>query len=123
MWGMRANLEWFCCLCATSGFEADPKTSKFEIHARAPKVDVLSNYKATAQLFGLPIIGHGRSNCSMGAKITRKFQMKLLIHWGVFFLVAENFECVFKLYPNVETRNGQEYVHFDKIKVTFTMTR
>lgn len=38
-------------------------------------------------------------------------------------ILAENLKASLKLYPRIETRDGEEYVHFDKIKVSFNVTR
>lgn len=49
-----------------SGFERDPKKSKFEIHARVPRIVMLAKYRVEGKVLILPIRGAGRSNLTLG---------------------------------------------------------
>lgn len=49
-----------------SGFEKDPKRSKFEIHARLPRIELDAKYKADGKVLILPITGNGKSNLTLG---------------------------------------------------------
>lgn len=42
-----------------SGFEADPKMSKFELHVRVPRDVIVGKYTISGQILLLPIRGNG----------------------------------------------------------------
>lgn len=49
-----------------SGFTSDPKTSKFELHARLPRIEMIAKYKIDGKVLILPIRGEGASNLTLG---------------------------------------------------------
>uniref|UniRef100_A0A336M7R2 CSON013083 protein n=1 Tax=Culicoides sonorensis TaxID=179676 RepID=A0A336M7R2_CULSO len=82
------------------GFEKDPRTSKFEIEAKVPKLSLSGKYKVNGQVLVLPIQGRGRSN-----------------------LTIENVVLRIKFKPKVIEKNGKNYIQTDKFKLTFDTTR
>lgn len=50
----------------TVGFGRDPSSSKYEIYARVPRLQLLANYNVTGRVLILPIVGNGRSNLTFG---------------------------------------------------------
>lgn len=62
-----------------SGFGSDPKTSKYELHARIPRLEMIAKYKIDGKVLILPIRGAGASNLTLGKlwtfvhKVTKLF--------------------------------------------------
>lgn len=52
----------FCC----SGFERDPLTSKFEIHANCRQLTLIARYKVNGKVIVLPVVGSGPANLTFG---------------------------------------------------------
>lgn len=50
----------------TIGFDHDPKSSKYEIHARVPRLELIAKYNISGRVLILPIQGNGRSNLTFG---------------------------------------------------------
>lgn len=50
----------------TVGFEKDPSRSKYEVHIKIPRIEMLSNYNISGRVLILPIQGQGRSNLTFG---------------------------------------------------------
>lgn len=53
-------------LIKTVGFDSDPAKSKFEIHVKFNRLEMLSNYNISGRVLILPIVGTGRSNLTFG---------------------------------------------------------
>lgn len=84
-----------------SGFEKDPKKSKFEVIGTAPLVAIVGKYRINGKVLFLPIVGNGRAN-----------------------LTFENVNIHAKVIPKVETRkDGKEYVIIDKVKIRMTVSK
>lgn len=49
-----------------SGFERNPKSSKFELYARIPRLQMIAEYKINGNVLILPIKGNGASNLTLG---------------------------------------------------------
>lgn len=82
------------------GFEADPRTSKFELEAIVPQVTLRGKYKINGKVLILPITGKGRSD-----------------------LTLDNMSFRVKFTPKVTTKNGKNYIQLDKFKLTFDTTK
>ncbi|CRK98039.1 CLUMA_CG011408, isoform A [Clunio marinus] len=84
------------------GFERDPKTSKFEIHASIPKLMMISKYKVEGRVLILPISGSGKAN-----------------------LTLDNVDVKFKFAPTVTEKNGKHFLQIppNKVKLIFDISR
>lgn len=49
-----------------SGFDRDPKTSKFEIYCRIPELAIVGHYKVAGKVIILPVVGEGPANLTFG---------------------------------------------------------
>lgn len=49
-----------------SGFGSEPKDSKYEVHARIPRVEMIAKYNIEGRVLVLPITGNGKSNLTLG---------------------------------------------------------
>ncbi|XP_055910644.1 uncharacterized protein LOC129945005 [Eupeodes corollae] len=76
------------------GFEADPKTSKFELYGSLPKLTLRGKYTADGRILVLPIQGDG------DADIT---------------IVKPKFSVKFK--PSLNNQGGKTYLGIDKLKI------
>ncbi|XP_063696583.1 protein takeout-like [Culicoides brevitarsis] len=83
-----------------NGFEADPRTSKFEIEAKVPRLTLAGKYKINGKVLVLPIQGRGLSN-----------------------LTIDNVNLRVKFKPKVIEKNGKTYIQTDKFKLTFDTSR
>lgn len=52
-----------------SGFDKDPKTSKFEIYANVDQLSLIGQYKIKGSVIILPVVGHGPANLTFGKYI------------------------------------------------------
>ena len=77
-----------------SGFERDPRKSKFEMYGSFPKIALRGKYTADGRILILPIKGDGDANI---------------------VLEHPNFSVRFK--PSVTEKNGEHYLAVDKLKV------
>lgn len=50
----------------SSGFERDPSTSKFEIHANCAQLSLIARYKVNGKVIVLPVVGSGPANLTFG---------------------------------------------------------
>ncbi|XP_037028821.1 protein takeout-like [Bradysia coprophila] len=98
----NANFIGFSTVDVTRviGFERDPKTSKYEIYCRIPKLAIIGNYKVSGKVIILPVVGEGPAN-----------------------LTFENLDVTAKFDPRVDIKNGKEYLQFKNVDVDFTTTR
>lgn len=55
-----------------SGFEADPKISKFEVTGKTKKLSFIGKYTLNGQVLVLPIAGNGFANLTFGLYIKTK---------------------------------------------------
>lgn len=60
----RGRVNYF--LFGFSGFEKDPRTSKYELEAKIKRVVMAGKYKVNGKVLVLPIQGKGRSNLTLG---------------------------------------------------------
>jgi len=86
----------------TIGFGKNPRTSKFEVHARIPRLQLIAKYKIDGRVLILPITGNGPSN-----------------------LTLDNVDVKIKFAPIVSERNGKTYlqVNMNKVKLTLETSR
>lgn len=87
-------------LFESSGFDADPNTSKYEVYATVPKVSITGKYKVDGRVLVLPIRGEGDAN-----------------------LVFDNCVLVVKLKPKVITKNGKQYIQTERFNLDFDTSR
>jgi len=83
-----------------NGFEADPRTSKYELEAKVPKLTLRGKYKINGKVLILPITGKGNSE-----------------------LVLDNVLFRIKFIPKTTEREGKRFIHTDKFKLNFDTTR
>lgn len=83
-----------------SGFDADPTTSKFEMHAVIPRITIAGNYKMNGNMLVLPIEGNGKCN-----------------------ITIDNSATFFKFTPKIVTKNGKDYLQADKLKFSIDPTK
>lgn len=79
-----------------SGFDADPKTSQYEVHATVPKVAIKGKYKIDGRVLVLPIRGEGNAD-----------------------LIFDNCDLVVKYKPNVIVKNGKQYIQTERFQLDF----
>lgn len=84
----------------SSGFTADPRTSKYEVHATVPKITINGKYKVNGQVLVLPIQGDGNAN-----------------------LIFDNLSLVVKYKPRIVEKKGKIYIQTDKFALDFDTTR
>lgn len=84
----------------SSGFTADPRTSKYEVHANVPKISINGKYKVNGRVLVLPIRGDGDAN-----------------------LVFENVTLVVKYKPRIVEKKGKTYIQTDKFALDFDTSR
>ncbi|CAO1387006.1 unnamed protein product [Diamesa hyperborea] len=82
------------------GWEKDPRTSKFEIHANAPNLQLISKYRINGKVLILPIQGTGNSNMTL-----------------------TNTDIKLKFTPKIIEKNGKQYLQADKFKLSFDTRR
>lgn len=80
-------------IISDSGFEKDPKKSKFEMYARVQKLQLVGKFYADGQILNFPIKGN-----------------------GVFDIVLENVKIGIKFKPKLVVIEGKTYLSVDKIK-------
>lgn len=83
-----------------SGFTADPRTSKYEVHATVPKITIKGKYKVNGQVLVLPIRGEGTAN-----------------------LIFDNLSLNVKYKPKIVEKNGKIYIQTDRFALDFETTR
>jgi hypothetical protein len=59
----------------TAGFDQNPSKSKFEVHLKLKRIEMLSNYNISGRVLILPIVGTGRSNLTFGEYFQEYFLM------------------------------------------------
>lgn len=84
----------------SSGFDADPNTSKYEVYATVPKVSITGKYKVDGRVLVLPIRGEGDAN-----------------------LVFDNCVLAVKYKPKVITKNGKQYIQTERFNLDFDTSR
>lgn len=52
--------------CITSGFEKDPKSTKFEVWGDIPRLTITGQYTVKGSILILPIVGNGNVNITFG---------------------------------------------------------
>lgn len=52
-----------------SGFEKDPKKSKFEFYCMVPKLSIVGHYKVGGKVIVLPVTGEGPVNLTFGINV------------------------------------------------------
>lgn len=62
----------FVCLL-DSGFEKDPKTSKFEIYAKVDQLSLIGQYKVKGNVIILPVVGNGPANLTFSKLMNNSF--------------------------------------------------
>lgn len=63
---MFAKSFWLIFGFFSSGFEKDPTTSKFEIHANCAQLSMIARYKIKGKVIVLPVVGNGPANLTFG---------------------------------------------------------
>lgn len=58
----------------TVGFSHDPNSSKYEIYARVPRLEMIAKYSINGRVLILPVVGNGKSNLTFGEFSTLIFQ-------------------------------------------------
>jgi hypothetical protein len=105
-----------------SGFEKDPRKSKFELHARVPRIELDSKYKVDGKVLILPITGNGKSNLTLGNWAHLDFTFHRLI---LILPLSENVDIKVKFAPVVVMKNGKEHLSIpsNKFKLVFETSR
>lgn len=102
-------------MSSLSGFDKDPKTSKFEIHAQIPIDMILGTYDLSAVALMIPVTGHGAVNLTFGKRKNHfKFVLPLTLRSNHY---TENLRMIVKLKTKVESRNDEDFLVINKINV------
>lgn len=136
------NGFWFLLFCfyffnlhshLYSGFDKDPATSKFEIHARVNQLSLIGHYNIDGRIIIIPVVGNGAANLTFGSVIWiilfDVFLVNLLLN--LFLFIKYRFSYVWtdkvdfnvKLTPKVEVKNNKQYLKFSDVKLDFQTTR
>lgn len=99
-----------------SGFEKDPRTSKFGMHVKVP-FDVISGlYSMSGRILLIPIQGTGKANMSFSKTTKHKV---LRIHTNDSIIPADlDMEVKFK--TSVDTRDNEDYLKINKVQLDIT---
>lgn len=82
------------------GFERNPKKSKFELYGIVPRLSFVGDYSINGNILIFPIVGNGLMNMTL-----------------------DNIEFHLKLKTKVEERDGEDYLHINKVNVNFNTSR
>lgn len=106
----------------TIGFEADPLKSKYEVHAKIPKIVIKSKYIVDGKVLILPITGNGDAVLSFGNffsfflhQYVNCTQINLLLFY------TENTDVKLKLKMETYEKNGETHVKITKFKLNFVI--
>jgi len=79
------------------GFGPDPTTSKYEVYAVVPKINIVGDYKVDGRVLVLPIQGEGKANLAFdNANLVIKYKPKLVEKKGKTFIQTERFQLEFE---------------------------
>lgn len=67
-----------------SGFEKDPKRSRYEIHGRIPRLTIRGSYRANGRVILLPVVGDGAATMTFGKIDTYYHQLNANITFHIF---------------------------------------
>lgn len=114
-----------CHLCETfyysSGFETDPRTSKFEIEATVPRISLVGKYKINGKVLVLPIQGRGKSNLTLGNDTFTTCVFVIFIY--ITLVLSDDVSLRVKFKPKIIEKNGKTYIQTEKFKLNFDTTR
>lgn len=89
-----------------SGFGADPNTSKYEVYATVPRINIIGKYKVNGRVLVLPIQGEGPARLAFdNADLTVRYKPKVIEKKGRKFIQTERFQLEFdttRLHINLE---------------------
>lgn len=141
-----------------SGFEKDPKKSKFEVFGRTKKLTIVGKYTIDGKgkrpfelnrfefliVISSNITFQWNSQCFscqlremdfqilLSVSSTRHYTLDCLFVAGFVATMwsnvcvsspTENVDIHAKVVPKVEVRQGEEYIHIEKVKIEFKTTK
>lgn len=80
-----------------SGFEADPRKSRFEIYGKTPELKINGKYSIDGRVFSFPVQGNGNLNC-----------------------ILKDVGIGIKFKPDTLTHNGKTFIKLNKLKMLVT---
>ncbi len=90
------SINYFFFVVSTSGFEADPSTSKFELSATIPKLSLVGNYKIDGIILILSILGGGDARLAFDdVAFTAKFKPKVIVKNGKKYIQTKRYDLDF----------------------------
>lgn len=80
-----------------SGFETDPRRSRFEIYGRTPELKINGKYSIDGRVFSFPVQGNGNLNC-----------------------ILKDVGIGIKFKPDTFTQNDKTFIKLNKLKMLVT---